>query len=70
MDKELASVKKSLSSFVVKSRAKENSINQIKHSIKKIEREIEVIRGESSQVNKVCLILDRNMEIRMEGFRA
>lgn len=38
MEKELASVKKSLSSFVAKSRAKESSINQIKNSIRKVER--------------------------------
>jgi hypothetical protein len=38
MEKELAITKKSLSSFVIKSRTKEQSINTIKNDIRKVER--------------------------------
>jgi hypothetical protein len=44
MEKELASSKKSLSTFVIKSRNKEQAINTVKNDIRKVEREIEIIR--------------------------
>ena len=45
MEKELASTKKSLSTLVIKSRSKEQSINSVKHDIRKVEREIEIIKA-------------------------
>jgi hypothetical protein len=44
MDKELASTKKSLSTLVIKSRSKEQCINNVKNEIRKIEREIEILK--------------------------
>jgi hypothetical protein len=44
MEKELQSTKKSLSTFVIKSRLKEQSVNAVKNSLKKVEREIDIIK--------------------------
>lgn len=45
LDKELVATKKSLSTFVVKSKLKEQSINNLKNNIKKVERESDIIRN-------------------------
>ena len=53
MEKELSSCKKSLSTLVIKARSKEQSINQLKNNIRKVEREAEIIRQEATVASKV-----------------
>jgi hypothetical protein len=53
MEKELASTKKSLSTLVIKARSKEQSINGIKNDIRKVEREIDIIKQEAVLASKV-----------------
>lgn len=55
MEKELASTKKSLSTFVIKSRNKQQSINILKNDIRKVEREIEILKQEALLASKVKL---------------
>lgn len=45
MEKELSSTKKSLSTMVMKTKAKEYNINRLKNDIAKIERDQAILRG-------------------------
>lgn len=44
LEKELASSKKSLGTYVTRCRGKEQAINAIKNELRKVEREIDIIR--------------------------
>jgi predicted type IV restriction endonuclease len=45
---------------VVKSRLKEQAINQVKNNIKKVEREADIIRSEAANAGKVLIVALRN----------
>ena len=70
LDRELASTKKSLSSFVVKAKLKEQSINHIKGNIKKVERETGIIRNEASAASQVLMGRGRGITTGVRIWRA
>lgn len=55
MEKELSNVKKSLSTMVLKTKQKEYSINRYKNELSKIERDLNIVKGQSESSQNVKL---------------